>query len=244
MHTITSGNYVTSVHGMVHPNRIIGEHDFLYILDGTWEIWEDDTSYALQSDDLLILTAGRHHYGKKLCNPGNRHMYVHALLPMLKRNITIYTHLQWILRKLSSFFPVPAFSTVNIIQKSVNICKRSSLSPGVTIRNAKTDFPFYSLFFCVNFLGWKHKKSSLTPIDPMIEEIIRLIHSTPQTFFTAGEIASRYYICERTLNNRFHKYCKKTFPAFQMEQNWKCPAVSAYPAGYQAAGSCHQLWLL
>ena len=51
----------------------------------------------------------------------------------------------------------------------------------------------------------------------MIEEIIRLIHSTPQTFFTAGEIASRYYICERTLNNRFHKYCKKTFPAFQME---------------------------
>lgn len=43
MHTITSGNYVTSVHGMVHPNRIIGEHDFLYILDGTWEIWEDDT---------------------------------------------------------------------------------------------------------------------------------------------------------------------------------------------------------
>lgn len=28
MHTITSGNYVTSVHGMVHPNRIIGEHDF------------------------------------------------------------------------------------------------------------------------------------------------------------------------------------------------------------------------
>ena len=79
MHTITSGNYVTSVHGMVHPNRIIGEHDFLYILDGTWEIWEDDTSYALQSDDLLILTAGRHHYGIKTCNPGNRHMYVHAL---------------------------------------------------------------------------------------------------------------------------------------------------------------------
>ena len=160
MHTITSGNYVTSVHGMVHPNRIIGEHDFLYILDGTWEIWEDDTSYALQSDDLLILTAGRHHYGKKLCNPGNRHMYVHALPTDVERNITIYPHLHWILQKLPDFFPVLAFSTVNIIQKSVNICRRSSLSPGVTIRNAKTDFPFCSLFFCVNFLGWKHKKAA------------------------------------------------------------------------------------
>ena len=90
MHTITSGNYVTSVHGMVHPNRIIGEHDFLYILDGTWEIWEDDTSYALQSDDLLILTAGRHHYGKKLCNPGNRHMYVHVLPTDVEKK---YNHL-------------------------------------------------------------------------------------------------------------------------------------------------------
>ena len=156
MHTITSGNYVTSVHGMVHPNRIIGEHDFLYILDGTWEIWEDDTSYALQSDDLLILTAGRHHYGTRVTATC---MSMHCL-PMLKRNITIYPHLQWILRKFPGFFPVPAFSTVNIIQKSVNICRRSSLSPGVTIRNAKTDFPFCSLFFCVNFLGWKHKKAA------------------------------------------------------------------------------------
>ena len=51
----------------------------------------------------------------------------------------------------------------------------------------------------------------------MIEEIIRLIHSTPQTFFSTSEIASRYYICERTLNNRFHRNCGKTFPAFQME---------------------------
>ena len=74
----------------------------------------------------------------------------------------------------------------------------------------------FSLFLC-ELSRLEAKKSSLTPIDPMIEEIIRLIHSTPQTFFTAGEIASRYYICERTLNNRFHKYCKKTFPAFQME---------------------------
>ena len=74
----------------------------------------------------------------------------------------------------------------------------------------------FSLFLC-ELSRLEAQKSSLTPIDPMIEEIIRLIHSTPQTFFTAGEIASRYYICERTLNNRFHKYCKKTFPAFQME---------------------------
>ena len=28
---ITGANYITSVNGMVHPNRIMDVHDFLYI---------------------------------------------------------------------------------------------------------------------------------------------------------------------------------------------------------------------
>ena len=159
MHTITSGNYVTSVHGMVHPNRIIGEHDFLYILDGTWEIWEDDTSYALQSDDLLILTAGRHHYGKKLCNPGNRHMYVHALPTDVEKK---YNHLSTSAvdpSEVSRLFPCSSLLHCQHNPK-VRQYMQEIISPGVTIRNAKTDFPFCSLFFCVNFLGWKHKKAA------------------------------------------------------------------------------------
>ena len=36
---ITSANYITPVNGMVHPDRIMDEHDFLYILDGEWEVW-------------------------------------------------------------------------------------------------------------------------------------------------------------------------------------------------------------
>lgn len=76
---ITSANYITSVNGMVHPDRVLPEHDFLYMLDGEMEVFEDGTAYEMQTDDLLILAAGRHHYGKKLCNPGNRHMYFHVL---------------------------------------------------------------------------------------------------------------------------------------------------------------------
>ena len=38
--TITSANYITSVNGMLHPTRMMSEHDFLYILDGTWEVIE------------------------------------------------------------------------------------------------------------------------------------------------------------------------------------------------------------
>lgn len=58
--TITSANYITSVNGMLHPTRMMSEHDFLYILDGTWEVIEEGIPYELQTDDLLILCAGRH----------------------------------------------------------------------------------------------------------------------------------------------------------------------------------------
>ena len=77
--TITSANYITSVNGMLHPARTMSEHDFLYILDGTWEVIEEGIPYELQTDDLLILCAGRYHTGVQLCNPGNRHMYFHVL---------------------------------------------------------------------------------------------------------------------------------------------------------------------
>lgn len=76
-HRIESANYVTNVNPALHPNRVMELHDFLYILDGTWEIYENDTAYHLRNDDLLILTACNHHYGLLPSNAGNRHMYIH-----------------------------------------------------------------------------------------------------------------------------------------------------------------------
>ena len=73
-----SANYVTNIHPGLHPDRILEWHDFLYIIEGTWEIAEEEQVYQLQTDDLIILAAGRHHYGTELSSPNNRHMYIHA----------------------------------------------------------------------------------------------------------------------------------------------------------------------
>ena len=42
---ITGANYITSINGMVHPDRVLSEHDFLYMLEGDWEIMEDGSVY-------------------------------------------------------------------------------------------------------------------------------------------------------------------------------------------------------
>ena len=32
---ILSANYITMIHPTPHPDRVMGEHDFLYMLDGS-----------------------------------------------------------------------------------------------------------------------------------------------------------------------------------------------------------------
>lgn len=116
MHTISSGNYVTSVNGMIHPDRIMKEHDFLYMLDGSWEICEDHETYQMQTNDLLILPAGRHHYGQKLCNPGNRHMYLHVQpTPAESLPSASFPH---------PFVPFRLCCTVSPICASASLCRK------------------------------------------------------------------------------------------------------------------------
>ena len=209
MHTISSGNYVTSVNGMIHPDRIMKEHDFLYMLDGSWEICEDHETYPMQTDDLLILPAGRHHYGQKLCNPGNRHMYLHVQ-PTPAESLPS-----------ASFSPsLCSFPSLLHCQSDMRI--RQLMQEMISLTWSQTPERENRLFLLFSLLLCEISEICANPTnrmisDPVVEEIIRLIHATPQTFFSAHEIASRYFICERTLNNRFHQACGKTFSAFQME---------------------------
>lgn len=204
---ITGANYVTSVNGMVHPDRIMPEHDFLYILDGSWEICEEEKVYELHSDDLLILAAKRHHFGHRPCNPGNRHMYLHVLPTALEHS-------------MDKMETLPAFPSLIHCADNPNIRRYFHEIIAVywsrtTERENQLSLLFALLLCEISASLSDAAHSPLT--DPMAEEISRKIHTTPQVFFSAREIAAKYYICERTLNNRFQKIYGKTFYAWQME---------------------------
>lgn len=61
-----------------HPDRVMFEHDFVYILEGTWGIAQENERFFLHADDVLLLPAGFHHFGVKNCLPGTRTMYIHT----------------------------------------------------------------------------------------------------------------------------------------------------------------------
>lgn len=61
-----------------HPTRKLGFHDFIYIIDGKWEIGFDENIFSLKKDDILILPSGKLHYGITPCSPQTKTMYIHA----------------------------------------------------------------------------------------------------------------------------------------------------------------------
>ncbi len=227
---ITSANYITSVNGMVHPDRVLPEHDFLYMLDGEMEVFEDGTAYEMQTDDLLILAAGRHHYGKKLCNPGNRHMYFHVLPTECEAGWNQAGE-----NLLSVGNGVPQ-EEKQAVQSQKDFCQ-----PCATLLSCKSHprirryFQeliseywsesavraerlnlYFNLILCELTL-LQAEGAEDGKVEPMIEAVREQIQSNPQIFFTPKEMADRFFVCPRTLNNHFQKACGKTFSAYQMD---------------------------
>ncbi|MBQ6563393.1 MAG: helix-turn-helix transcriptional regulator [Clostridia bacterium] len=60
-----------------HPDRIMPEHDLLYIYSGEQPVTQDDESFSLQTGDLLVLRAGSHHYGSGNCSVNMRSIFIH-----------------------------------------------------------------------------------------------------------------------------------------------------------------------
>lgn len=230
MHRITGANYVTSVNGMLHPDRILAEHDFLYMLDGNWEIYEENIPYEIESDDLLILTAGKHHYGKKLCNPGNRHMYIHALpaAEEIKSPAEVNPCDNSVPGANPPDLPVQMDNVENLFfcptllhcrqKPRIRQCFHEIITAGwaQTPEQENRLSLLFSLLLCeiAELLTLSPRQPAP---DPLVEDACKRVRTTPQTFFSAKEIASDFFICERTLNNRFIKACGKSFYAFQME---------------------------
>lgn len=215
---ITSANYITSVNGMVHPDRVLPEHDFLYMLDGEMEVFEDGAAYEMQTDDLLILTAGRHHYGKKLCNPGNRHMYFHVL-PTERETVWNRDAKEQNISRTGAEASLPCATLLSCkshprvrhyFQELISEYWSES-----AVRAERLSL-YFNLILCELTL-LQAKETEEGKMEPMMEAVREQIQSNPQIFFTPKEMADRFFMCPRTLNNHFQKACGKTFSAYQMD---------------------------
>ena len=77
MHAVTEANINFYAKPFIHPKRRMKEHDFIYLLKGEWKLGQNDETFTLHEDSLLILSAGNLHYGISPCAPETKTMYFH-----------------------------------------------------------------------------------------------------------------------------------------------------------------------
>jgi len=74
---LTGANFVYYPEPALHPDRVLHEHDLIFLVEGEWEICQDGARHTMQPGDVLLLAADRHHYGLTPCAAGSRTMYLH-----------------------------------------------------------------------------------------------------------------------------------------------------------------------
>lgn len=210
-HRIESANYVTNVNPTLHPDRVMELHDFLYILEGTWEIYEEETLYRLSSDDLLILSAGKHHFGKTPSSAGNKHMYIHLYAESsddaLKQRFFSLYHCA------SNPKVKQYFKEIIAAYWSDSLHKESRISM------------LFGLLLCeLSSIGESDGKNPRH--SKLLTDVTEMLQTHPHTIYSCEEMAAKFYICPRTLSNVFVKTHGVSFYSYQM--NMKLEMVRQY----------------
>lgn len=215
---IAEANYNTFVNPLLHPNRVMQQHDFLYILDGDWEIaLENDGGceiFPIRKGDLVILPAELHHYGTQLCSPNSRNMYLHVeSLPG-----------DHVAEQAGSHEPDENFvwlPTVVHCGSHIEIQQYFSEIIAVywkdVIHKSNRLSCLFDLLLCeISELEWAATEN--IQYATFVNEIAQFLRSNPEMFFSVSDIAHKFYVSEKTLNKRFKIVYDKTFYAWQMEQ--------------------------
>jgi len=215
---IVESNYNTFVNPLLHPNRVMQQHDFLYIVDGEWEIALENEGKceicSIQKGDLIILPAQFHHYGTKPCSPNARNMYLHA--ETLRGDHLAHKEEQCVAGQ--DFVVLPTvIHCRNHIEISRYFSEIITSCWGDAVYKTQRLPRLFDLLLCE--LGeLQTAVSTDSQYTAFVNEIARFLRSNPELFFSVSEISQKFHVSEKTLNKRFKIMYHKTFYAWQMDQ--------------------------
>ena len=69
--------YLSTDSGFIHPDRILDVNVLLYVEEGSFHIYEEDTEFTVEPGNLVFLKQGFHHYGDIKCPKGTKWFFVH-----------------------------------------------------------------------------------------------------------------------------------------------------------------------
>lgn len=185
----------------LYIDRTLQYHDLIYLCDGQWMITESGIDYQLEKDDILLLSAGHHHYTRLPCAPHTSTICIHVScesgdLSPSAGNIILPTH-----------FHIGGSSNVKkYFEKIV-----STFWSDQTFKQERLSTLFNMLM--IELLDVYENNVQQT--SDMIDEIIALIHRTPHKRFTTKEIAERYSVSTKTIDAAMIRSTGLSFSKYQ-----------------------------
>lgn len=176
-----------------HPDRVMNEHDLIYIKDGDWTIFQDDIRYDVAAGDVILLQSNHHHYGFEPCTSTVRTRFIHFSSSESDR-VSDETDSE----AGQYFFPMVVHCGKNsLIEQYFNEIIHTYWAKGKYSRNKAASYLDLLLCEISNMTEQSGRHSSL------IEDVKITIRKTPERFFKNQELAEKYCCSVRTLANKF-----------------------------------------
>ncbi len=199
-----------------HVDRILPEHDLMFMYEGEWQIAQDDAVYTLKPGDLLFLHAGGHHWGTSPCSVNARNLFVHfSALESDRHHVFLSPH------------ETHAYATGN------KICIPPLIHIG--LENQITD-----LFSSIISLYWSHQEDrhrrlsimlslllndlsyaarrNFSTSEEWIVKLLSLFHNDMARLYTLNECAEITGMNVRTLSSRFARLMGKSLHQYQVDE--------------------------
>jgi len=193
-----------------HPNRVLDEHYFLYMLEGGWSMGHNGADYEFLPDDVLVLSGREYHYA------------VHDCLPMTK-----YI---WVLADAApgdccSDNPVigPRYISLDtkISCRGYEAPKRLfyEIALEYLAKNKHSDIKLSSLF---NVLLCElleiNTNNATVPSSKLFNNILFSINMNPDKFYSIKEFANAFAVSESTIKNTFIRNTGESVREYQLKR--------------------------
>ena len=194
--------------GIKHPDRTFFQHDFIYIIDGEWEIYQEDKKYIVKQNDVIILTANSRHYGKNPCLDNTKTMYIHT-------NAAPCEQLNKCDTDDSGLIPLDPLIHCGTSGRIRHDFERiiSCFSLDRPYRQQRLHTAFSTLL--LDLFDVQNQQRDYAD-DEMVVKLCRLLTDRPNKFYSNKELADKFYLGEKTFVERFKKMVDVTPHQYQL----------------------------
>lgn len=202
-----SSHYYEQATEPLYLDRVLTHHDLIYLSEGEWAITEGDTEYPLERDDVLLLTAGHHHYTRLPCRPGTRTFCIHVSCEAGDREDNVQAlHCPTHLNARHSPAVRRYFEEIVSVYWSDKPHREERLS---------------ALF---NLLALAMSDAAQERGDDLAERIMAMIHAEPHRQLRVAEVAEACVVSVRTVENAMNRAVGMSFSRYQMNRKLEMAA--------------------